>query len=152
MTGVQTCALPICYTGGTTVTAGVLVAASQQALGHGDVRVGGGTLRLQPNRGGIGVRGSVALAAGATLAVTLRRGGPAALEVSGRVALGRGAVLSIHLDGLDTGSSRSGDLTLPVIDTRSLQGQFASITVDAAGYRAVPVYTHQGLSVRITRH
>ncbi|WP_380565233.1 phosphatase PAP2 family protein [Streptacidiphilus jeojiensis] len=140
------------YTGGTTVAAGVLTAASHQALGHGDVRVDGGTLRLQPNRGGVVVRGSVALAAGATLAVTLRRGGSAALEVSGRVALGRGAVLSIHLDGVDTGSLRGGDLTLPVIDTRSLQGQFASITVDAAGYRAVPVYTHQGLSVRITRH
>ncbi|MEY9836748.1 autotransporter-associated beta strand protein [Streptacidiphilus sp. EB103A] len=137
------------YTGGTTVAAGVLTAASHQALGHGDVRVGGGTLRLQPNRGGVSVRGSVALAAGTTLAVTLRRGGPAALEVSGRVALGGGAVLAIHLDGPVAGDR---DITLPVIDTRSLQGQFASITVDADGYQAVPVYTHQGLSVRITRN
>jgi autotransporter-associated beta strand protein len=137
------------YTGGTTVAAGVLTAASHQALGHGDVRVGGGTLRLQPNRGSVSVRGSVALAAGATLAVTLRRGGPAALEVSGRVALGRGAVLAIHLDGPVAGDR---DITLPVIETRSLQGQFAAITVDADGHRAVPVYTHQGLSVRITRH
>nr|WP_236655276.1 phosphatase PAP2 family protein [Streptacidiphilus carbonis] len=139
------------YSGGTTVAAGVLTAASHQALGHGDVQLKGGELRVQPNAGGVAVRGSLALAAGTTLAVTLHRGGSAALEVSGRVALGRGAVLSLRLSDPDTGSWNR-ETILPVIETRSLQGQFASITVDAQGFRAVPVHTHQGLSVRITRH
>lgn len=137
------------YTGGTTVAAGVLTAASHHALGHGDVRVFGGTLRVQPQRGSVSVGGSLSQADGATLAVTLRHGASAALDVSGRVAFGSGAHLSIHLDGPAARPSGR-DITLPVIRTRSLQGQFASITVDVAGYRAVPLYTHQGLSVRLT--
>ncbi|WP_265737600.1 hypothetical protein [Actinacidiphila soli] len=38
-----------------------------------------------------------------------------------------------------------------VIHTRRLQGHVGTITVDADGYRAVPVYTATGLSVRLVK-
>jgi autotransporter-associated beta strand protein len=133
------------YTGGTTVAGGTLVAGSARALGHGDIQVKGGTLRVTDK---LYARGSYAQAAGTVLDIAVSGHGDhdAPLSVDRTVVLAKGSVLAIRLtDGLKSGRA------LPVIDARRLQGQFASITVDADGYKAVPVYTSSGLSVRVVK-
>lgn len=133
------------YTGGTVLEGGTLTAGSVGALGHGDVRVQGGTLRATT---GVHVRGSYAQASGATLDVTLRAGHAPALTVDRRVLLGEDSVLSLRLDASRPPSAGA---TVPVISAPSLRGRFGRVTVRADGYRAVPVYTAEGLSVRLTR-
>jgi autotransporter-associated beta strand protein len=134
------------YRGGTTVEAGVLAAGTSTALGRGDVDVQGGTLRIAPQSGGLQVHGGYTQVSGAALEVTLSKGGGPALTVRQPAVLAKGSVLEIHLDPART--PKAGD-TLPVIETRRLQGTFTTITVDAPGLTAVPVYTATGLSVRL---
>ncbi|WP_225859211.1 phosphatase PAP2 family protein [Streptomyces albicerus] len=130
------------YSGGTTLEEGVLATGSEEALGCGDVRVEGGVLRVAaPLR----VRGVYAQASGTSLDVTLAGDRVPALTVSRRVRLDRGSALAIRLDG--SYRPRRGTV-VPVIETRALQGRFGSITVD--GFRAEPVFTARGLSVRLT--
>ncbi|MEV0225247.1 phosphatase PAP2 family protein [Streptomyces sp. NPDC050704] len=130
------------YTGGTTLEAGVLATGSRSALGCGDVRVKGGTLRTDsPLR----VRGAYTQSSGTTLDATLTDDGAPALKVSRRVLLDRGSALVVRLD--ESLSPKRG-MTLPVIESRALQGRFGSITVD--GFRAEPVFTARGLSVRLS--
>lgn len=133
------------HTGGTVLEAGTLAAGSAGALGHGDVRVQGGTLRATT---ATRVRGSYTQASGATLDVTLRAGRTPALTVDRRVLLGGESVLSLRLDASRPPATGT---TVPVIAAPSLRGQFGRIEVQADGYRAVPVYTAAGLSVRLTR-
>ncbi|MFJ2260160.1 phosphatase PAP2 family protein [Streptomyces sp. NPDC087844] len=129
------------YTGGTTLEEGVLATASASALGHGDVRVEGGTLRVaSPLR----VRGAYAQASGTTLEVTLAGDGAPALTVDRRVLLDRGGRLVVHL--ADAYRPRKGAV-LPVVGARSLRGRFGEVVVD--GVRAEAVFTSRGLSVRI---
>ncbi|MFD9325038.1 phosphatase PAP2 family protein [Streptomyces sp. NPDC060065] len=133
------------HTGGTVLEAGTLTAGSAGALGHGDVQVQGGTLRATT---ATRVRGSYTQASGATLDVTLRAGRIPALTVDRRVLLGGDSVLSLRLDASRPPATGT---TVPVIAAPSLRGQFGRIEVQADGYRAVPVYTAAGLSVRLTR-
>ncbi|MFD3924483.1 phosphatase PAP2 family protein [Streptomyces sp. NPDC058614] len=133
------------HTGGTVLEAGTLTAGSAGALGHGDVRVQGGTLRATT---ATRVRGSYTQASGATLDVTLRAGRTPALTVDRRVLLGGDSVLSLRLDASRPPATGT---TVPVIAAPSLRGQFGRIEVQADGYRAMPVYTAAGLSVRLTR-
>ncbi|MFI6490144.1 phosphatase PAP2 family protein [Streptomyces sp. NPDC050564] len=136
------------HTGGTLLEEGVLTAGSSGALGHGDVRVESGTLRVAPATAAR-VRGAYAQASGATLEVTLREGGTPALTVDRRVLLGRDATLSVRLD---TERTPTAGTTMSVIRTSALRGRFGRIDVRADGYRAVPVYTAEGLSVQLTKH
>ncbi|MFC5665271.1 phosphatase PAP2 family protein [Kitasatospora misakiensis] len=136
------------YAGTTVVADGVLVAGSRDALGRGAVQVRGGTLRVDAERGAVRVRGDYLQSAGTRLELTLHQHRGPALAVEGRVTLGRDAQLVLRLsDACELGD----DVVLPVIDGRTLQGGFGSVTVDADGYRATPLYTHSGLSVRLTR-
>ncbi|WP_369251595.1 phosphatase PAP2 family protein [Streptomyces sp. R41] len=135
------------HTGGTVLEEGVLTAGSSSALGHGDVQVEGGTLRVTPATSAH-VRGAYAQAS-ATLEVTLREGRTPALQVDRRVLLGQGSTLALRLD---TERPPAAGTTIPVIRTSALRGRFGRIDVRADGYRAVPVYTADGLSVRLTKH
>ncbi|MEU9188832.1 phosphatase PAP2 family protein [Streptomyces sp. NPDC048484] len=133
------------YSGGTTLEQGVLATGSANALGRADVRVKGGTLRAtSPLR----VRGAYTQASGTTLEVTLAGDREPALKVNRRVLLGRDTRLVVHLDHVDGSHRPRRGTILPVIETRTLQGRFADITVD--GFRAEPVFTARGLSVRLT--
>ncbi|MFF4211309.1 phosphatase PAP2 family protein [Streptomyces sp. NPDC001796] len=133
------------YTGATVVEDGTLVAASRSALGHGDVRVTGGTLEVA---GAVRVRGSYTQAAGAALDVTLRAGHKAALTVERRAVLDRDSVLTLHLD---EDRPPAAGTVVPVLETDALRGQFGRVTVASDAYRAVPVYTADGLAVRLLK-
>ncbi|MGW2635854.1 autotransporter-associated beta strand repeat-containing protein, partial [Streptomyces sp. NPDC001348] len=132
------------YTGGTVLAAGTLVAGSKDALGHGDVRVAGGTLRVDER---VLVRGLYGQDSG-TLEVTLRAGRKAPLVVERRAVLGRGSVLSLRLDAERPPVAGS---TVPVIDASRLSGRFDRVEVNSDRLRAVPVCTADGLSVRLVR-
>ncbi|MDJ0385336.1 hypothetical protein [Streptomyces sp. G-G2] len=64
------------------------------------------------------------------------------------MALGRGARLSVR--PADTcGLGR--EVLVPVIGGLPFRGEFATVTVDAEGYRSTPVRTGAGLPLRLTR-
>ena len=123
---------------------GTLVAASSHALGHGDVRVSGGTLRVQRP---VQVHG-VYSQESATLALTLRSGHEPALEVTRRALLGTGSVLSLQLDADRPPAAGS---TVRVLAAPALRGQFDRVELNSDRLRAVPVYTTEGLSVRLLK-
>ncbi|MET7684843.1 phosphatase PAP2 family protein [Streptomyces sp. NPDC005423] len=132
------------YTGGTVLDSGVLVAGSAHALGHGDVRVGGGTLRVTES---VQVHGAYTHES-ATLEVTLRSGHGPALDVTRRAALGRGSVLALRLD---TARPPAAGSTVRVLGAPVLRGQFDRVELNSDRLRAVPVYTAEGLSVRLLK-
>ncbi|MEU0409542.1 phosphatase PAP2 family protein [Streptomyces griseorubiginosus] len=133
------------YTGGTELREGTLVAASAHALGHGDVRVRGGKLALAGKS--LQVHGTYAQESG-TLELTLRSGQEPVLEVTRRAVLGTGSVLSLTLDAKKPpkAGQRVRVLSAPV-----LRGQFDRVELNSDTLRAVPVYTAEGLSVRLLK-
>ncbi|WP_405625685.1 phosphatase PAP2 family protein [Streptomyces sp. NBC_00016] len=133
------------YHGGTVLAEGVLVAGHANALGQGDVRLTGGTLRADAP---VRVRGAWAQESGAVLDLTLRGHHGPVLTVSGRVRLDRGAVLSLRLDA---DRPPAAGTTVPVIDASALRGQFDRVELNSDRLRAVPVYTADGLSVRLLK-
>jgi len=134
------------YTGGTVVKEGVLTAASAHALGHGDVRVSGGTLQVATAKS-VQIHGSYAQES-ATLDVTLRAGRGPALEVTRRALLGTGSVLSLHLDAEKPPAAGS---VVRVLSAAGLRGRFDRVELNSETLRAVPVYTAEGLSVRLLK-
>ncbi|WP_329348238.1 phosphatase PAP2 family protein [Streptomyces sp. NBC_01261] len=132
------------YTGGTVLKSGALVAGSAHALGHGDVSVLGGALRVPES---VQIHGAYTQQS-ATLKVTLRSGHQPAVEVTRRATLGRGSTLTLQFDAQHPPVAGS---TVRVLSASSLRGQFDSITVNSDKLRAVPVYTAEGLSVRLLK-
>ncbi len=133
------------YGGGTSVEAGTLVAAHVHALGRGDVRVTGGTLRVERV---LRIRGSYGQEGATALQLTLRDRREPALAVDRRVLLGRGSVLSLRLDAERPPAVGT---TVPVLSAASLRGGFSRVALESDTLRAVPVHTSQGLSVRLVR-
>ncbi|MGA5895477.1 phosphatase PAP2 family protein [Streptomyces venetus] len=133
------------YHGGTVVADGTLVAASANALGEGDVRVTGGTLRADK---ALRVRGAFVQEGESTLELLLRASHGPALTVGRRVLLGRGSVLALRLDAQRPPTAGT---ILPVLSAPALRGRFDRVELDSATLRAVPLYTADGLSVRLVR-
>lgn len=133
------------YHGGTVVEDGILVAASPNALGQGDVRVVGGTLRADKV---LRVRGTYVQQGDTTLELLVRKDHGPAVEVSRRVQLGRGSVLSLRLDAERPPVAGT---TVAVIEAAQLRGQFDRVELNSDTLRAVPVYTTDGLSVRFLK-
>ncbi|MEU6253768.1 phosphatase PAP2 family protein [Streptomyces sp. NPDC047043] len=134
------------YTGGTVLKEGVLAAASAHALGHGDVRVSGGTLRVA-TKSSVQIHGTYAQES-SVLEATLRSGRGPALEVTRRAVLGSGSVLSLRLDADKPPAAGS---TVRVLAAQGLRGQFDRVELNSDTLRAVPVYTTEGLSVRLLK-
>uniref|UniRef100_UPI0039BED56E phosphatase PAP2 family protein n=1 Tax=Lentzea alba TaxID=2714351 RepID=UPI0039BED56E len=138
-TGALTLAGTNSYAGSTRVEGGMLVADSPSALGKGDVDLRSGTLRLDT---AVRVRG-YRQGAGATLAVTVRRGTCAVLTAAHLIRLAAGSVLEISLEDL-----RAGDV-VPVLAAPGLLGRFARITVPGGEHRVEARYSPAGLAVRV---
>lgn len=134
------------YTGGTVVKEGVLAAASAHALGHGAVRVSGGTLTVATAKS-VQIHGGYAQET-ATLDVTLRTGRGPALEITRRAVLGAGSVLSLRLD---TEKPPAVGSVVRVLSAAGLRGRFDRVELNSETLRAVPVYTAEGLSVRLLK-
>ncbi|PAZ10084.1 phosphoesterase [Streptomyces sp. SA15] len=132
------------YKGGTVVEDGVLVAGSPNALGEGDVRVVGGTLRADKV---LRLRGTYVQEGGA-LELLLRKNHGPALEVKRRVTLGPGSVLALRLDAERPPVAGT---VVPVLDAAQLRGRFDRVELDSDTLRAVPLYTAEGLSVRLLK-
>ncbi|MBK3564124.1 phosphatase PAP2 family protein [Streptomyces sp. MBT62] len=132
------------YTGGTVLKSGALVAGSAHALGHGDVSVLGGSLRVSES---VQIHGTY-VQQSAGLEVTLRSGHQPAVEITRRATLGKGSALSLRLDAEHPPAAGS---TVRVLGASALRGQFDSITLNSDKLRAVPVYTAEGLSVRLLK-
>lgn len=133
------------YTGGTVIEEGTLVSSSAHGLGHGDVQVRGGTLRVTEP---VQLHGTYSQKS-ATLAVTLRAGRrKEVVTVTRRVILEKGSVLSLTLDSEKPPAVGS---VVSVIEAPVVRGQFDRIEVDSDTVRAVPVYTSEGLSVRLLK-
>ncbi|MEU2423315.1 phosphatase PAP2 family protein [Streptomyces sp. NPDC007851] len=132
------------YRGGTVLAGGTLVAASGEALGRGDVRISAGTLRVA---GELFVRGTYTQDAG-SLEVTLTKGGRAPLTVKHLAVLGRGSTLTLNLG---TEHPPAAGSTLAVLAAPRLRGQFDKVELNSTALRAVPVYTAEGLSVRLVK-
>ncbi|MFF9121379.1 phosphatase PAP2 family protein [Streptomyces massasporeus] len=133
------------YRGGTVLEAGTLVAASPNALGEGDVRVTGGTLRAAEV---LRIRGSYVQEGPSELELALRRNHGPALTVGRLVLLGRDSVLSLRLDAERPPVAGT---TVPVLSAGQLRGRFDRVELDSATLRAVPVHPADGLSVRLVR-
>jgi len=133
------------YSGGTRIEAGTLVAGSPSALGEGDVRIDGGSLRTTA-RDAVLIRGGYAQSGGA-LELTADGRQTLALRVKGSARLTGASALIIHQDPAHP--LRDGDL-VHVLEARSLRGVFGSVSVAAPGLRAEPRYTASGVSIRIS--
>ncbi|MEV5438304.1 phosphatase PAP2 family protein [Streptomyces sp. NPDC052682] len=133
------------YQGGTVVEDGTLVAASPHALGEGDVRVAGGTLRVDEV---LRLRGTYVQDGGSTLDLLLRRDHGPALSVARRAVLGQGSALTLRLDAQCPPSPGT---VVPVLRAPRLRGQFDRIELHSDVLRAVPLYTADGLSVRLVQ-
>ncbi|GAB2758044.1 phosphatase PAP2 family protein [Streptomyces bullii] len=133
------------YKGATVVEDGALVAGSPDALGQGDVRVVGGTLRVAEV---LRLRGTYLQDGDTTLELPLRENHGPALSVARRAVLGRGSVLALRLDA--DRPPVAGDV-VPVLRAPRLRGRFDRIEVNSDVLRAVPVYTAEGLSVRLVK-
>jgi autotransporter-associated beta strand protein len=131
------------FTGTTTVTAGTLTAAAPEALGAGDVEVRGGTLRLDVAGRSVRIRGSYRQTSGGILALVAGRTDGAVLIVDGTATVDPEAGLDIELDGDRVPQ------VMTVLLARRLRGKFATVTVRAEGYQAVPIYSENALYVRL---
>ena len=81
-------------------------------------------------------------------AARTRRGRGAPLRVKHLAVLGKGSTLSLSLGG---DHPPAAGRTLPVLDAPRLRGQFDRVEVNSDRLRAVPVYTADGLSVRLVK-
>jgi autotransporter-associated beta strand protein len=129
------------YIGGTRVTAGVLTAASSEALGAGDVQISGGALRLDSASRSVRVCGRYEQTS-ATLSLVAHRDGGPALSIAGAATLGHDSVLEIEVP--------SGPVprAILILQARRLYGTFATIRVQ--GYRAVPRYTKTAVWIELS--
>ncbi|CAB3644110.1 hypothetical protein R8871_00559 [Paraburkholderia graminis C4D1M] len=132
------------YTGGTQVSGGTLAAGSANAFGSGDVYVGSG--------------GSVKIAAGVpvtiatrytqldntTLELDIDGNGGGRLRVGGTLSVAGG---TLHVKFVNGYAPKAGD-TIALIDGAAGSAKFSTVTVD--GFKATPVYTGTGVSVRLS--
>ena len=132
------------YTGGTQVSGGTLAAGSANAFGSGDVYVGSG--------------GSVKIAAGVpvtiatrytqldntTLELDIDGNGGGRLRVGGTLSVVGG---TLHVKFVNGYAPKAGD-TIALIDGAAGSAKFSTVTVD--GFKATPVYTGTGVSVRLS--
>jgi len=130
------------WVGGTQVDGGTLEAASNTALGAGDVYVGGGVLAsVAP--GQLVVKGNYAQLNGSTLEITMNGADAGLVAVRGTATIAGGTLRLKFGNGFkpQVGSSYA------VLSAGARRGVYGTIVVD--GYKATPEYSATGLTIRI---
>lgn len=130
------------FSGGLEIDAGVLRAASANALGKGDVYLAAGTL-VSDAAAPLAIPGGFTQLDAGTLELDIGGGGAGRLAVGGRVTLAGGALNVVFAPGH---VPSVGD-TLDVIGAGTIQGRFAAINV--TGFKVTPTYTATGLLLHI---
>jgi autotransporter-associated beta strand protein len=130
------------FGGGTEVDAGVLEAASTNALGTGDVYLAGGTL-VSDAPAPLAIAGGFTVLSTGALELDIGGGGAGRLTVAGTMTLAGGTLNVVFAPGH---VPSVGD-TLDVIGASRLQGGFATIIVK--GFKVTPTYTATGLLLHI---
>lgn len=130
------------WSGGTEVRAGSLQADSATAFGTGDIYVRAGASVIV-NAAKTLVVGNYTQLADASLSLNIGAGEQGQLASAGTVTIAGG---TLKLSFAASNRPKPGD-TIKLISANSFAGKFDKIVVD--GYKLTPVYTKQGLSVRI---
>ncbi|WP_342050530.1 MULTISPECIES: phosphatase PAP2 family protein [unclassified Cupriavidus] len=130
------------YSGGTQVAGGVLGAASAKAFGTGDVYLGAGSVVIDAPES-VAIAGKYTMLANTTLELRVGPNGQGRMTVAGITTIAGG---TLHVAFADGYKPRAGD-TIAVITGSSVKGQFTTVAVD--GYKATPVYTANGVQIRI---
>lgn len=112
------------FSGGTIIEGGALVAASQAALGTGDVYLAAGTLAVGPE--GLKLGASFSQASDGTLAVTSSNVEGSGLDVTGAVSLAGGRLEVV----LDSAAASAKGSAMTVIRAGAISGKFDSVTLD----------------------
>jgi len=130
------------YSGGTQVAGGALEAVSAKAFGTGDVYLGGGSVIINAPAS-VAIAGKYTQLADTTLDLRVGPNGQGRMTVAGVTTIAGGTLRVAFVNGY---APKAGD-TIAVITGSSVRGQFASVAVD--GYKATPVYTANGVQIRI---
>ncbi|WP_042297964.1 acid phosphatase [Paraburkholderia bannensis] len=133
------------FSGGSQVSGGVLEADSANAFGSGDVYVGGnGGVAVAASGTPVTVNGKFTQLANTTLELSLDGNGGGRLRVGGQFTIAGG---TLHVKFVNGYTPKAGD-TLDLIDGSGGAKQFTTINVD--GFKATPVYTNTGVSVKLS--
>ncbi len=130
------------FSGGLEIDAGVLQAASANALGKGDVYLAAGTL-VSAAATPLAIPGGFTELAAGTLELDIGGGGAGRLAVAGALTLAGGTLDVVFAPGH---VPSVGD-TLDVIGAGAIRGRFANIQV--TGFKVTPTYTSTGLLLHI---
>jgi len=130
------------YSGGTQVAGGALEAVSAKAFGTGDVYLGAGSVIINAPQS-VAIAGKYTQLADTTLDLRVGPNGQGRMTVAGLTTLAGGTLRIAFVDGF---APKAGD-TIAVITGSSVKGQFATVAVD--GYKATPVYSANGVQIRI---
>ncbi|RQZ68365.1 phosphatase PAP2 family protein [Burkholderia sp. Bp9004] len=143
-TGTLTLAGNNSYTGGTQVSGGTLAAASASAFGTGDVYVGsGGSVRIAA-ASPVTVATRYTQLDNTTLELDIDGNGGGRLRVGGPLTVAGG---TLHVKFVNGYAPKAGD-TIALIDGAAASAKFSTVTVD--GFKATPVYTATGVSMRLS--
>ncbi|OXI29104.1 hypothetical protein CFB89_31375 [Burkholderia sp. AU16741] len=132
------------YTGGTQVSGGTLAAASPTAFGTGDVYVGsGGSVRIAA-AAPVTIATRYTQLDNTTLELDIDGNGGGLLRVGGPLTVTGG---TLHVKFVNGYAPKAGD-TIALIDGAAGAAKFATVTVD--GFKATPVYTATGVSIKLS--
>ncbi|HEV3428169.1 MAG TPA: phosphatase PAP2 family protein [Paraburkholderia sp.] len=132
------------FSGGSQISGGVLEADSANAFGSGDVYVGAGGVAVAASGTPVTVTGKYTQLANTTLELALDGNGGGRLRVGGQLTIAGG---TLHVKFVNGYAPKAGD-TLDLIDGSGGAKQFTTINVD--GFKATPVYTNTGVSVKLS--
>jgi autotransporter-associated beta strand protein len=132
------------YTGGSQVSGGVLAASSATAFGTGDVYVGAGGGVTVATSAPLTVAGKYTQLDSTTLELDIDGNGGGRLRVGGQLTVAGG---TLHVKFVNGYAPKAGD-TIDVIDGSGASVKFSTVSVD--GFKATPVYSATGVSIKLS--
>jgi autotransporter-associated beta strand protein len=131
------------WTGGTKVEDGALVAASDSALGNGDVYMSGGNVTIDTKT--LRVRGNMTVRKQASLEIKLKDQNSARLQINKGLSIDGGKLIV----ATDTAQPLKAGQILKLVNASSIQGKFDS--VELSGHKIKAIYGKNDISLRIEK-